>query len=278
MKILIAYDGSTHADAAIDGLRRAGLPPVAEALVVSAVDDWKLRLGGAENAAEVASIRVQKYFPKWDVRLETVADSPAAAILHRAHAWPADLIVAGTHGRSAIGRAVLGSVSMKLVKQAPCSVRVVRPSTHNGAIRLLIGDDGSYEAENVVTEVCLRSWPAGTEARVLAVHDVLVPVSAERVVLDDEFYEQINEDERFRLRHLASQAEEKLHAAGLVASSVVEDGDAKETLVEKARSWDADTIFIGARGLGRVERFLLGSVSSATVAQAPCTVEIVRHR
>src|SRR5678815_4963496 len=35
MKVLIAYDGSAHADAALEDLRRAGLPREAEALIVS---------------------------------------------------------------------------------------------------------------------------------------------------------------------------------------------------------------------------------------------------
>ncbi|HEY8462140.1 MAG TPA: universal stress protein, partial [Blastocatellia bacterium] len=35
MKILIGYDGSSYADAAIDHLRRAGLPRSADVMVVS---------------------------------------------------------------------------------------------------------------------------------------------------------------------------------------------------------------------------------------------------
>lgn len=38
MKILIGYDGSASADAALDDLRRAGLPREAEALIVSVGD------------------------------------------------------------------------------------------------------------------------------------------------------------------------------------------------------------------------------------------------
>jgi hypothetical protein len=38
MKILIAYDGSSCADAALDDLRYAGLPHVAEALIMSVAD------------------------------------------------------------------------------------------------------------------------------------------------------------------------------------------------------------------------------------------------
>ncbi|MFM8395170.1 MAG: universal stress protein [Acidobacteriota bacterium] len=34
---------------------------------------------------------------------------------------------------------------------------------------------------------------------------------------------------------------------------------------------------MGARGRGRLERMLLGSVSAAIVQRAPCSVEIVRE-
>lgn len=40
MKVLVAYDGSESADTAIDGLRRAGLPIEANALVVSVAEVW----------------------------------------------------------------------------------------------------------------------------------------------------------------------------------------------------------------------------------------------
>jgi len=39
-KVMIAYDGSECADAALDDLRRAGLPEKAHAIVVSLVENW----------------------------------------------------------------------------------------------------------------------------------------------------------------------------------------------------------------------------------------------
>ena len=46
MKILIAYDGSSHADAAIDDLRRAGLPQdVAGTVLFLASDDCRYMTG-----------------------------------------------------------------------------------------------------------------------------------------------------------------------------------------------------------------------------------------
>jgi hypothetical protein len=40
MKVLVAYDGSERADAALDDLRRAGLPSDAQIKVLSVVENW----------------------------------------------------------------------------------------------------------------------------------------------------------------------------------------------------------------------------------------------
>ena len=284
MKILIAYDGSSHADLAIDDLQWAGLPPDSEVIVVTAVTDspypkkWTEHVAAAEQLAEIGCNRFQSYFPKSDVQLEVLTGDAAAVILAKANAWPADLIVAGTHGRSALGRAVLGSVSLRLVRDAHCSVRVARPRKHAGRLRLLIGVDGSEDAQAAVLQVSRRCWPAGTEARVLSLQEVLVATGGgSRISPDPRLYDQINEDEHFRLKHVATEAAEKLRHAGLIVSPVVEEADPRQALVREAQNWTADAIFIGGSGLGHVERFNLGGVSSATVAHAPCTVEVVRE-
>jgi nucleotide-binding universal stress UspA family protein len=297
MKILIAYDGSSYADAAVDDLQWAGLPQDANAIVLSAVE-WPLQtprswgmvetgfpaeleaeIKAAERLAAKGRDRLQKYFPKWKIH---AASSPAGhastAILDKAAEWSADLIVAGTHGRSGIARAVLGSVSLKLVHEATCSVRIARVRQAGLPIRLLIGDDGSREAEAAVAEVSRRTWPAGTEVRVVAVHQFLVPVESVNVAMDPALYGKINEDEHFRLNAVIQHASEQLAVPGVHVLPVLDEGDPKEMLLKEARNWNASAIFVGARGVGRVERMLLGSVSSTAVAHAPCTVEVVRTR
>jgi nucleotide-binding universal stress UspA family protein len=52
-------------------------------------------------------------------------DAPAKTILQVAKAWGADLIVAGSHGRSGFDRWTLGSVSESVAINAHCSVEVV---------------------------------------------------------------------------------------------------------------------------------------------------------
>lgn len=50
----------------------------------------------------------------------------ADTILDIAEAWPADLIVVGSHGHKGFTRFLLGSVSQSIVSHAPCSVEVIK--------------------------------------------------------------------------------------------------------------------------------------------------------
>jgi nucleotide-binding universal stress UspA family protein len=58
---------------------------------------------------------------------------PASEILRVAHESRADLIVMGTHGRTGLGRLLMGSVAEQVVRQALCPVLTVRiPLPDNG--------------------------------------------------------------------------------------------------------------------------------------------------
>ena len=287
MKILIAYDGSSCADSALEDLRRAGLPRVAEAAVLSVSELWmqvvesvgagEVRIVGAlpaslekaESLARRACERVQSYFPDWTVKAEARSGSPASVVIEKADEWRPDLIVVGSHGRPALGRFMLGSVSQKVVTEAHCSVRVARGggSDAKTPARLLIGVDGSPDAEVAIRAVAARVWPANSKARVV-------------IALDDVVSEVIDQIEGGRawIHETIEAAGARLRAAELTVSSQIRKGDPKSILPAEAESWGADCIFLGARGLNRFERFRLGSVSAATAARAHCSVEVVRLR
>jgi nucleotide-binding universal stress UspA family protein len=62
-------------------------------------------------------------------------DDPAAEIVGVAEQSKADLIVMGTHGRTGLGRFLMGSVAEQVVRRAPCPVVTVRTplrETHSG--------------------------------------------------------------------------------------------------------------------------------------------------
>jgi nucleotide-binding universal stress UspA family protein len=83
--------------------------------------------------------------------------------------------------------------------------------------------------------------------------------------------------ERRRLGTLVEEAAKVLERGALRIDAKVIDGNARTDILREAKDWDAGTIFIGARGVGTLDRLLLGSVSTAVVTHADCSVEVVRR-
>jgi len=307
MKVLIAYDGSSCADAALDDLRRAGLPHVAEALIIAVADvflpspsdveqtfpgqvpmavqsAWTQATHAVEEAhalAMQARARVQASFPDWDVSAEACADSPAWAVIKKADTWQPDLIVVGSHGRSTVGRLLLGSVSYKVVTEAQGSVRVGRGDHKAGEVpvRLVVGVDGSADAVAAVHAMAARHWPVGSETRLVAVLDSrMLTALAPRRPPVAEWVKVGAPDEQAWVHQMVETLAEQLRATGLTVSSIIKPGDPKDVLLDEAAHWEADCIVVGARGLSRIERFLLGSVTAAVAVRAHCSVEVIRPK
>jgi nucleotide-binding universal stress UspA family protein len=291
LKILIAYDGSSCADAALADLTRARLPREAEAVVMTVAEQWLIpprsygmvettfsksasrTVAKAMSLARQAGERISSLFPSWKVQAEAASGSPARLVIEKADDWPADLIVVGSHGCSALSRSLLGSVSNKVVTEARCSVRVARGRTvlPGTPLRILVGVDGSPGSEAAVRAVSARMWPAGSEARVVAVLDeIAAPVSG-RLDWNDE-------DGRTWVSETLDTAARELRAKKLIVSSLTRNGDPRRILPREAKEWGADCIFVGAKELSCLDRFLLGSVSAAVAARARCSVEVVRDR
>ena len=179
MKILIAYDGSDGAESAIDDLKRAGLPRRAEAIVLTIAEELipaPTSIGGVETTfakslleeekdslalARRARSRIQQLFPGWEIVAEAGIGSPGSEIITMADEWRPDLIVVGPCGRTALGRMFFGSVSQKVVNEARCSVRVARGRIVEPDVpaRIIVGVDGSEEADAAVEEIASRDWP-----------------------------------------------------------------------------------------------------------------------
>ena len=312
MKILVAYDGSKDADAALDDLRCCGFPATGSAEVISVAEVWlppegslddnndtdaseyiedvlrecrekgEKAVAEAEMLARFADGRVKTALPGWDVTSFATYGSPGWAIVDEAEKIDADLIVVGAQGRSILSRLVLGSISQRVLTEAHCSVRIGRGSIDldSGPARIIIGFDGSRGAQAAVESVASRTWNAGTEVRLVAVSEPVVSSMIGRFVTPViRTVNEINTAERTWVEHTANDAIKKLEAKGLDASVRLLTGNPKTALPEDAEKWGADCIFVGANAWGsRLERLLIGSTSAAVAARAHCSVEVVRTK
>lgn len=312
-RILIGYDGSECADAALDDLTHAGLPPDAEAQILSIAEVWlpppppssyeivvqaesaespaELQRGFAKGCvaakaalalAEGARERVLANFPNWKVTADSSCGSPASELMARADEWKPDLIVVGSHGRTALGRFALGSVSQRVLTEACCSVRVARGRVEepDTPVRIIIGIDGSPASLDAAREVASRRWPPQSEVKVIVVDDPLFPdFLGDLIPPLEKLIEEDKSQERAWVKKVSTEPIALLRQAGLQVSSELREGEPKKELPKAAEEWGADCIFVGSVGFSnRLERFVLGSVSAAVAARAHCSVEVVRSK
>jgi nucleotide-binding universal stress UspA family protein len=312
VRILIGYDGSKCADAALDDLGRAGLPENAEAQILSTAEVWlsppppsseeiveqarqvkvpadlkRIYSKECEAAKEALSLaqraqeRLKAIFPKWEVSADSACGSPAWELVSKADLWKPDLIVVGSHGRTALGRFVLGSVSQRVLTEARCSVRVARGRVEepDTPVRLIIGVDGSPGSAAAVQAVAARYWPPRSEAKLVAVDDPLLPDYVGEVIPPlANIIEEDKQEELTWATKIAKESAALLAHTQLKVTEVLREGDPKHELPKAAEEWGADCIFVGSAGFSnRFERFVLGSVSAAVAARAHCSVEVVRR-
>ena len=137
-RILLAYDGTDEAKAALVVAAELGTKLGAEMGVVSVVPMHPGRIGG--DPWDDASVHAEELLQA----RERLAAIGARAQFHRATGDPAteiertavehgyDMIVVGSRGLSTIGRLLQGSVSEHLATHARANVVVVRPGRPPG--------------------------------------------------------------------------------------------------------------------------------------------------
>ncbi len=144
-RIVLAYDGSTHAkralDAAIEIATKFGaaldvvqvvthahapeaVAAFARAEQVENPDQIELAKCAASNLAPAATQARKKGVKS--VNVEVLRGEAAGETLNYARANGADLIVLGRRGLSRVGGLMLGSVSAKIAGQADCAVLTVK--------------------------------------------------------------------------------------------------------------------------------------------------------
>jgi nucleotide-binding universal stress UspA family protein len=301
MKILIGYDGSVDADGALHDLALAGLPAKAEVRVITATTPWVMfgpegqippgmaiqygmhaeeALRDAKALAGKAAASLRRQYPGWAVRPQAILGDPAQGLLEIAERWKPALIVMGSHGRSALGRMLVGSTSLHVLHHAPATVRITRPRLRlkQGPPRVLVAVDGSPGSDAALAAVASRAWPKGSRFLVVGSYDFRPNPGVFSGGAGSDLAETLSIYHRAALEKRIASATDRLTRAGLSVQGFLREGDPRSALLAEAKDWAADCIFLGSRGAGTFARILLGSVSSAVASHAPCTVEVVRAR
>ena len=139
--------------------------------------------------------------------------------------------------------------------------------------RILVATDGSREAELALTTAADLAKSTDSELHVVHVGEVPLVYHPERHAYRAEYEEHEKEAQQL----LEAQVDHLEGAGATEAQLHLRMGRADEEIVELAQSIDAGLIVMGSRGLGRLRRALVGSVSESVVRHAHCPVTIVRE-
>ena len=303
MKVLIGVDGSNGSHAAVQFAGRLLVAekdqvslfytPPSLSIVPGSLPDPQLvkRLEGFLCDAVFAEAKHRLPASLADhARLVVGTQSAAHGMLVAADEYRANLIVMGARGAGRMKDLDIGGTARAVVHQATVPVLVVRPATEEARshpLRVLLASDGSGSSENACELLQHFSWPLDTAARVLTVVESPVvghiPAWLEEQLLQHETgalglgYFEHQKEQYGRAREDVMRGYDQLPPMFRETEPLVTVGHACEEIVKAIGSEHIDLVIVGARGLGRVKRLLLGSTSEYLLAHAKCSVLIARQ-
>ena len=223
-----------------------------------------------------------------DVEVDFIVDEgdePAATIVRASETTHADVIVLGTHGRSGVGRIVLGSVTEHVLHLAPCPVLAVPPRASAAAAiprlfgHVVVATDFSDAAAASLTYALSLAQEANS--RLTLLHVVEPPPLRD----EDEWAARAAGIPSVVDAMKASAARQL--AAAIPASARdwcrvterMEVGRPHREILRVAAEEGAGLVVLGAHGYGVLERVFFGSTAHHVVRRATCPVLAVRaHR
>jgi nucleotide-binding universal stress UspA family protein len=216
------------------------------------------------------------------VKVHVAVGDPVSDVLGYATRDGSDLIVVGTNGRTGLARAVLGSVTERLVRRSPIPVLTIPPSAtppDDDVMRfdpILCASDFSPACRRALDMAIVMGQEA--DARLILFHALQLPVVDPGLVpawlpastaID---YSAFRNDALGRLEAgLPADAAFRCRPEAIVAN-----GRAAESILEIAGREKVRLIVMGIESRSAFDRFLFGSTTRRVMQAAACPVLSIR--
>jgi nucleotide-binding universal stress UspA family protein len=207
---------------------------------------------------------------------EVIHDLPVDGILTAAHERACDLIVMGTHARSGLAHAILGSTTEGVLRSSDVPVLAVRATVpdrgHTFGTALVAVDDS--DPSDAALAVAAKLAACGT--KLIVCHAVDTMKLYENATTFG--YDPTPMADELRAEARAALERSLAHAGLTVepANIAIVEGEAVTAILETAQERGADLIVIGSHGRRGITRLILGSVAENVVRHAPTPVLVVR--
>lgn len=297
MKILVPYDGSRHARRAVEFVAArtplAGREPTVWLLNVQPplllempTAASRRRLSALYEARAESVLRPARSILKragLDVHDTYLVGAPGLRIARMARSEKADLVVMGSHGRTAAAGMLLGSVASAVLVHCDNPVLLLRDGEVPQAESLRVGVavDGSAYGEAAVRWTLAHLDLFGPRPMLKLLHAVReLPMQAKTLLAnlaDPTFTQEKVRALRRKEYERAVRSTLPLFAqAGVPVRQVDLTGEAGEQLAAYARR-NLDLLVMGSHGQGMFKAAVLGSVATRVAARCATPLVLIRR-
>ena len=274
-RLLVAVDGSaTSLHALQESFKLTG--SWVTVVAVAPFYEGDLRLVGVANPqalmtepCDTALTKAQELADAAGALIQTVcaAGAPHERLVDLAAAGSRDLIVMGAKGQSFIERALLGSVTRRVIGYAQRDVLVVPPRAEVGWEKILLATDASKPGEAAAARALDLAAAYGGELLVVAVMEFSAQIYGEAPVTA-----QWRDMLQKHVEEIVAQAESrKISVTGQVL-----EGTPYKAIVDLAQKEKSSLIVMGSHGRTGLKRLLMGRVTERVIGHAPCPVLVVK--
>ena len=296
VKIVLANDGSSHANAAVNLLAHIDWPAKSTTHLLTVIPSQKEGITpGAKDHPDRAKSVARPDWPEAQTRLHKIVGilrangqisqtevqqgAPAPIILQRIERLSPDLVVLGAKG---LGRrsTKIGSVTRRVVHRANAAVLLARPGEFVRPLKVLLAVDGAPIARRAVEFLSRLALPQWANITIVSVAEpVKLPAAEARLV--EAYLPQDNRPAflpEITAIHeaYATDVMRYLQQRGVQAQISVPVGDPVSEILSVAAYKKADLIVVGAHSQPHLNPLHLGSVARHVVEDALCSVMVVR--
>jgi nucleotide-binding universal stress UspA family protein len=258
-EILICLDGSSQAEKIVPLARAIAAANHTTLSVFRVVQDAAELPGEEDYLRDIARpLGAQIKF--------AVSNDPAQAIIEELTKSPGALAAMTTHGRTAWGEAILGSVAFRVLRGSARPIVLWRPLASSGdapskIATLAVALDGSEFAEKIIASAAsmAKSLAAGvTLIQALPIQSPAPPVPEQR------------KTDLMESSYLHRQASKIKKTYGLDAQWDVLHGDAAGAICRYVAGMPNTMLAMTSHGRGTLQRVVLGSVAGECIRHAGC--------
>jgi len=293
-KILVPLDGSQLAELALQPAlaiaRHSGSKitllnvPVRQQVVLPSSAGYGPPI--YERTAEYALKREEQYLARmqdenadpnieFDIKLEE--GDVAGVIVDTAVGCEADLILMTTHGYSGFTRWMLGSVTERVLRHAPCPVLVIR---RGGELKKsLITLDGSRLAEQALSPGIEIGRLLGCETSLIRVDQEEKLSSVEMGFLEvasSDLCQDLSLEDADRVSYYLDCVSNQFGTEDYPLGKAVVRGKPAESILKYIDEHGIGLVAIATHGYGGLKRWTYGSVMEKILRKADCAMLVVR--